>query len=327
MKNLTKKLVKTRRRRAFVPSDAGGMRGMRLEPRALAAPLFWRAGGTNEATADYNSQPNQVNSFNINFDPNNPSASGSSQYAVPQGQGSGTASTSDIASANVGGTGGASGIAVNGQVSGTIDGDLSAGILPFAGPGATVASTDANGNPAPLTWTVGDSNPNETSGYVTVTFQVTGTDGINSSTNVGVTGAFSLGIVAGDIMILMNTESTTGQGGNGLRIYENPSPSNPMGWTQVYQDNNSDDSPDGIIDYVPPIPGMPGTGRHPQGSASFSGSFSATFPIATTGGAGFSIAYAAGFNEDVNGGQGLFTPGDHVQATPSMQWTFSVTDS
>jgi hypothetical protein len=294
----------------------------RLESRSSAATLLTPLGGFMEAGALGDNQPGGfvISQSLANTDAINANISGSSSFTPDTGTGSGT--STDQATVDVGtatGANGGSNIDLSGVVSGSINASTQTGMLFGVGSGASVQSVAASGGGlAPMTWNVGNTIPGATTGSVTYTFSYSGTDGINPVTGTSMDGQFQLQILAPGIQITLNNPNQMGTNA-GLNIFVNATPGNPMAWALAYSHGtaanpNPDGSIDGVVNYNPGV-------TDAQGGSSFSGAYSVTLPVAPPGTV-LGITTQATFGEAATAG----VPEDtQVLAIPSMQWSFNVT--
>jgi hypothetical protein len=302
--------VRPRNRRAFSIADFECE--IRMESKLLTAPLFGRTTGTVFALAADNTT---TAPFMVMNGANSAAIDGMLSAVFGPGLGTGSYAASDHSQSNIStntGTSGGSGITIAGSNSGTVDGSVQAGTLLTTAANSTTQSYGVNGGPGPVSWAVGDSTPNSTNGTATVTFHLHGTDGINPTTNAMVGGGFSLQIIAPGFEVEMNTTDPTGTYWRGLNIIM-PRQVFPGFFAPgvVYSDSHSDGSRDGELN-----------GGSSQGSFSFGTTFQTNIPIATGPGAVFTVDYTSTFSEGpLNGG---LQAGEHIQATPSMDWSLDI---
>ncbi len=296
--------ARSRRLVRFVPRDLQQV--SRLEERSLTAPIFNR----NPGTLIFGSVGTSASAT----DPTNVLVSYTLNQTLPVAQGPGSSVATSVVASGIDtatGLSGASGITVSAQHAGTIDAEVSSsatGSLLGVGTGSNVSTVDASGNPAAATWATSDSTPtNSSDDYVTLTFEIYGTDGINTATtNVNVMGQATLSLVTNQISVQMNTPNNSG-----LRIYNLAS--GPFGsFFPVVSLPNY-----GLFQYNPGT--MP---YHPSESAFFAYEYQTRVPISLPGTE--SIQFSSSMNLYANAG---LSPGKTFHAQPQVHWTLTISNN
>lgn len=184
-----------------------------LEPKVLTAPILSSPSGYIRATAE-GSQPQASREVSLNpeFD-----ASGTSTVpADPSGSMTQTSTANTLVDMATGPYG-ASGIVVSGVMTNSLEGTVGAGSYPVMNNAAsTVASTDAYGNAAPLSWNVSDHASPTGTGYVTATFQMHFSSGYVQGAHITTFNAM-LNFGSNQISVQLNVPGS----GRSLTVYDN----------------------------------------------------------------------------------------------------------
>ena len=290
-----------------------------LEGRSFAVPLFTGIAGNELWQSVAMQQGNGVtNTPSFVLFPASGTVSlnsGPSSISLPQqapntGSDNSSSQNGTTITTDTGPQGGSS-IEVAATLAGQMNATLTTGTGPLTvgGINTSIASRNTSGQVAPLSWLVSDSG-NATTGYVTATFTMSGTGGINSSTNISTNGGASLTLITPQLRVDMNDGTGPGLeifGPTGTELYGNNLPGNGQ---------NSDGSLDGVFNTTPTRPDT-------QSTLSYGATVQVRVPV--------TLPFTETVQYSSNMFQGAFpTTGQSGQAvltSPSLSWSFNLSNN